>query len=292
MWGKAGLARPVCGVCYLRFMKRSVPDLMNSESPLVMVTAYDFPGGKVAEAAGVDLILVGDSLGNVVLGYDSTAPVTLADMIHHARAVRRGAPETFLVVDLPFGTYHTGVTDAMRSAVRVIQETGADAIKMEGATPEVVEVVRVLTRNGIPVMGHVGLMPQTATAQGGLRVQGKDDESARRTLDGALALAEAGAFSVVLEAIPARLARLITEKLPVPTIGIGAGVNCGGQVLVTHDLLGVYEGEEKKIAKRYAEVGRISREAITQYASEVRARAFPTRENSFVMKDDVLDKLY
>ena len=135
-------------------------------------------------------------------------------------------------------------------------------------------------------------MPQTATAQGGLRVQGKDDESARRTLDGALALAEAGAFSVVLEAIPARLAKLITEKLPVPTIGIGAGVNCGGQVLVTHDLLGVYEGEEKKIAKRYAEVGRISREAITQYASEVRARAFPTRENSFVMKDDVLDKLY
>lgn len=273
-------------------MKRSVPDLMNSESPLVMVTAYDFPGGKVAEAAGVDLILVGDSLGNVVLGYDSTAPVTLNDMIHHARAVRRGAPDTFLVVDLPFGTYHTGVTDAMRSAVRVIQETGADAIKMEGATPEVVEVVRVLTRNGIPVMGHVGLMPQTATAQGGLRVQGKDDESARRTLDGALALAEAGAFSVVLEAIPARLAKLITEKLPVPTIGIGAGVNCGGQVLVTHDLLGVYEGEEKKIAKRYAEVGRISREAITQYASEVRARAFPTRENSFVMKDDVLDKLY
>lgn len=257
-----------------------------------MVTAYDFPGARQAQAAGVDLILVGDSLGNVVLGYDSTAPVTLDDIIHHARAARRGAPETFLVVDLPFGTYQTGVTDAMRHAVRVIQETGADALKMEGATPEVLEVVRVLTRNGIPVMGHVGLMPQTATAQGGLRVQGKDDDSARRTLEGALALQEAGAFSVVLEAIPARLARLITERLDVATIGIGAGVHCDGQVLVYHDLLGLYEGDEKKIAKRYAELGRQAREALETYAAEVRAREFPTKDQSFVMKDEVLDKLY
>ncbi|KQR04590.1 3-methyl-2-oxobutanoate hydroxymethyltransferase [Deinococcus sp. Leaf326] len=272
--------------------KRSVPELMASADPLVMVTAYDYPGGRHAEAAGVDLILVGDSLGNVVLGYDSTAPVTLADMIHHGRAVRRGAPNTFLVVDLPFGTYHTGVHDAMRHAVRVIQETGADALKLEGSTPEVLDVVGTLTRNGIPVMGHVGLMPQTATAQGGLTVQGKDDASARRTLDGALALQDAGAFSAVLEAIPARLARLITERLTIPTIGIGAGVHCRGQVLVTHDLLGVYEGEHKKIAKRYAEVGQVSREAIAAYAAEVRGRTFPAKENSFVMKDDVLDKLY
>ena len=257
-----------------------------------MVTAYDFPGARQAQAAGVDLIRVGDSLGNVVLGYDSTAPVTLDDIIHHARAARRGAPETFLVVDLPFGTYQTGVTDAMRHAVRVIQETGADALKMEGATPEVLEVVRVLTRNGIPVMGHVGLMPQTATAQGGLKVQGKDDDSARRTLEGALALQEAGAFSVVLEAIPARLARLITERLDVATIGIGAGVHCDGQVLVYHDLLGLYEGDEKKIAKRYAELGRQAREALQTYAAEVRAREFPTKDQSFVMKDEVLDKLY
>ena len=272
--------------------KRTLPDLMTAGAPLVMVTAYDYPGGKIAEGAGVDLILVGDSLGNVVLGYDSTAPVTLGDMIHHGKAVRRGAPNTFLVVDLPFGTYHMGVSDAMRSAVRVVQETGADAVKMEGSTPEVLEVVRVLTRNGIPVMGHVGLMPQTAVAQGGLRVQGKDDDSARRTLEGALALAEAGAFSVVLEAIPARLARLITERLPVPTIGIGAGVHCDGQVLVVHDLLGIYEGEDKKIAKRYAELGRQAREALGAYAQEVRTRTFPTKDNSFVMKDDVLDKLY
>lgn len=273
-------------------MKRSLPELQHSPQPLVMVTAYDYPGGQHAEAAGVDLILVGDSLGNVVLGYDSTAPVTLADMIHHARAVRRGAPDTFMVVDLPFGTYHTGVQDAMRNAVRVIQETGADAIKMEGASPEILSVVQTLTRNGIPVMGHVGLMPQTATAQGGLKVQGKDDASARATLEGAHALQEAGAFALVLEVIPARLARLITGKLSIPTIGIGAGVGCGGQVLVTHDLLGVYEGDEKKIAKRYAEVGRISREAIEKYAAEVRAREFPAKDNSFVMKDEVLDKLY
>ena len=257
-----------------------------------MVTAYDYPGARHAEAAGVDLILVGDSLGNVVLGYDSTAPVTLADMIHHGKAVRRGAPNTFLVVDLPFGTYHTGVTDAMRHAVRVIQETGADAVKMEGSTPEVLEVVRVLSRNGVPVMGHVGLMPQTAAAQGGLRVQGKDDDSARRTLGGAVALQEAGAFAVVLEAIPARLARLISERLSVATIGIGAGVHCDGQVLVYHDLLGLYEGEEKKIAKRYADLGREAREAIAHYAAEVRAREFPSKDNSFVMKDEVLDKLY
>ncbi|WP_216321768.1 3-methyl-2-oxobutanoate hydroxymethyltransferase [Deinococcus aestuarii] len=273
-------------------MKRSVPDLLHAQEPLVMVTAYDYPGGRHAQGAGVDLILVGDSLGNVVLGYDSTAPVTLGDMIHHARAVRRGAPETFMVVDLPFGTYHTGVTDAMRAAVRVIQETGADAVKMEGATPEVLEVVSVLARNGVPVMGHVGLMPQTATAQGGLKVQGKDEESARRTVDGAVALEAAGAFAVVLEAVPARLARLITERLHVPTIGIGAGVHCRGQVLVYHDLLGVYEGEEKKISKRYAELGREAREAIATYAREVRAREFPTKEQSFVMKDEVLGKLY
>ncbi|MVN87036.1 3-methyl-2-oxobutanoate hydroxymethyltransferase [Deinococcus sp. HMF7620] len=273
-------------------MKRSIPELQHAEVPLVMVTAYDYPGGRHAEAAGVDLILVGDSLGNVVLGYDSTAPVTLGDMIHHARAVRRGAPDTFMIVDLPFGTYHTGVQDAMRHAVRVIQETGADAVKMEGATPEILEVVQTLTRNGIPVMGHVGLLPQTATAQGGLRVQGKDDASARLTLDGAAALEAAGAFAIVLEVIPARLAKLVSERLRIPTIGIGAGVHCGGQVLVTHDLLGVYEGEEKKIAKRYAELGRAAREAIEAYAAEVRAREFPTKDNAFVMKDDVLGKLY
>lgn len=273
-------------------MKKSIPDLQNSAEPLVMVTAYDYPGGVTAQAAGVDLILVGDSLGNVVLGYDSTALVTLDDMVHHARAVRRGAPETFLVVDLPFGTYHTGVTDAMRNAVRLIQQAQADAVKLEGDSPEILEVIGNLTRNGVPVMAHVGLTPQTATALGGLKVQGKDDASARRILEGALACQAAGAFAVVLETVPARLARLISERLTIPTIGIGAGVHCDGQVLVWHDLLGVFEEGPKKISKRYAELGATAREALGAYAAEVRGRAFPTKDNSFIMKDEVLDKLY
>jgi 3-methyl-2-oxobutanoate hydroxymethyltransferase len=273
-------------------MKLTVPQIAAAPAPLVMVTAYDYPGALHAQNAGVDLILVGDSLGNVVLGYDSTAPVTLSDVIHHARAARRGAPETFLVVDMPFGTYHTGVTDAMRAAVAIIQQTGADAVKMEGSSPEVLEATRTLTRNGVPVMAHVGLLPQTATAQGGMKVQGNGVEGARQVLAAALNVQEAGAFSVVLEVIPARLARLITERLHIPTIGIGAGPHCKGQVLVTHDLLGVYEGEHKKIAKRYAEIGAIATGAIRDYAAEVRGGQFPAKENSFVIKDEVLDKLY
>lgn len=270
----------------------SIPELQSRDEPLVMVTAYDYPGGRTAQAAGVDLILVGDSLGNVVLGYDSTALVTLDDMVHHARAVRRGAPDTFLVVDLPFGTYHTGTTDAMRNAVRLIQQASADAVKLEGDSPEILEVIGNLTRNGVPVMAHVGLTPQTATALGGLKVQGKDDASARRILDGALACEAAGAFAIVLETVPARLARLISERLTIPTIGIGAGVHCDGQVLVWHDLLGVYEEGPKKISKRYAELGVAGREALEAFAGEVRGRTFPAKENSFIMKDEVLDKLY
>ncbi|ULH15121.1 3-methyl-2-oxobutanoate hydroxymethyltransferase [Deinococcus sp. KNUC1210] len=278
-------------------MKLTVPQIIAAAqspdaAPLVMVTAYDYPGAQHAQNAGVDLILVGDSLGNVVLGYDSTAPVRLTDIAHHARAARRGAPETFLIADLPFGTYQTGVQDAMRSAVYLIQETGADAVKMEGSSPEVLEATRTLARNGVPVMGHVGLLPQTATAQGGMKVQGRDEASAKQVLDAALSVQEAGAFAVVLEAIPARLARVVSERLQIPTIGIGAGPYCKGQVLVTHDLLGVYEGQHKKIAKRYAEVGQISTQAIRDYAAEVRGRQFPAKENSFVIKDDVLDKLY
>ncbi len=271
-------------------MKLTLPELRR-ETPLVMVTAYDFPSAQQAERAGIDLILVGDSLGNVVLGYDSTAPVTLSDVIHHTRAVRRGAPETFLVADLPFGTYHTGLQDAMRAAIKIIQETGADAVKLEGASPEVLEVIRVLSRNGIPVMAHVGLTPQTEISLGGRKVQGRDEAGAQRILEAAQAVAAAGAFAVVLEVIPARLSRLITDRLEIPTIGIGAGPYCGGQVLVYHDVLGVYDGE-KKIAKRYAELGQLATEALKSYAAEVRGKAFPTKENSFIIKDEVLDKLY
>ncbi|RTR29837.1 3-methyl-2-oxobutanoate hydroxymethyltransferase [Deinococcus radiophilus] len=272
--------------------KLSLPQLMHPERPLVMVTAYDHAQARHAQGAGVDLILVGDSLGNVVLGYESTAQVTLGDMLHHARAVRRGAPQTFMVVDLPFGTYQLGAEEALRAAVGLVQEAGADAVKLEGASANELDVVRRLVAAGIPVMGHVGLLPQTATAQGGLRVQGKDEGSARLALDGALALEQAGAFSVVLEAIPAALAALITGRIQIPTIGIGAGPECDGQVLVYHDVLGVNEGPVMKMVRRYAEVGRQSREGLSAFAAEVRAREFPGPANSFSVDDEVLQKLY
>lgn len=272
--------------------KKTLPQLLRPEAPLVMVTAYDYAQAGHAQGAGVDLILVGDSLGNVVLGYESTAQVTLADMLHHARAVRRGAPDTFMVVDLPFGTYQLGPQDALRAAVTLVKEAGADAVKLEGATLNELEAVRRLSAAGIPVMGHVGLLPQTATAQGGLRVQGRDEASARLALEGALALQGAGAFSVVLEAIPAPLAALITKRLDIPTIGIGAGAACGGQVLVYHDLLGLFEREPLKMVRQYAEVGRLSREALGRYAAEVHAGEFPTQANSFGMSDEVLGRLY
>lgn len=274
--------------------KRSIPDLQNlrNNTPLVMVTAYDYPSGQQAAAADVDLILVGDSLGNVILGYESTALVTLADMIHHAKATRRGAPDTFMVVDMPFGTYTSGLEAGLKNAVHLMQATTADALKVEGCSLEVLELVQVLTRNGIPVMGHVGLTPQTATSQGGLRVQGRDEDAARHIINGAFQLQQAGAFAVVLEVIPARLAEVVTEKLHIPTIGIGAGVHCSGQVLVYHDLLGVYENDRKKLAKRYAEVGRVAREGLSSYVAEVRQGLFPTKENSFVIKTEVLEKLY
>jgi 3-methyl-2-oxobutanoate hydroxymethyltransferase len=271
-------------------MKKTVPDLAQSAEKLVMVTAYDYPGGLQAQRAEVDLILVGDSLGNVVLGYDSTAQVTMEDIIHHARAVRRGAPDTFLVVDMPFGSFQTGVHDALRNAVRLVKETGADAVKLEGGE-EVEEITRALTRVGIPVMGHVGLRPQTAVAQGGLKVQGRTVEDAHAVVRGALSAERAGAFAVVVEAVPSKLAEIVTSRLRVPTIGIGAGPHCRGQVLVWHDLLGVYEGEEKKLARRYAELGRTATDALRAYAAEVRGGQFPTAEHGFLMKTEVLRAL-
>ncbi|WP_110887577.1 3-methyl-2-oxobutanoate hydroxymethyltransferase [Deinococcus yavapaiensis] len=267
--------------------KKTIPDFLHHDDKIVMVTAYDYPGAAHAERAGVDIILVGDSLGNVVLGYESTTQVTLDDIVHHAKAARRGAPNTFLVADMPFGTYHTGLKRAREAAVRLIQESGADAVKVEGATPEILEVVRVLSRNGIPVMGHVGLTPQTATSLGGLKVQGKTVEHALRILREARDVEAAGAFAVVLEAVPNKLAGLVTQRLRVPTIGIGAGPDCRGQVLVYHDLLGVYE-EHKKLAKRYAELGRDATAALEAYAREVREGAFPQPDNGFLMKSDVL----
>jgi 3-methyl-2-oxobutanoate hydroxymethyltransferase len=257
---------------------------------LAMLTAYDFPTARLVAEAGVELILVGDSLGMVVLGYDSTVPVTLDEMVHHTRAARRGAPQAFLVADLPFLSYATAEA-ALASSARLMKEAGADSVKLEGGT-EVVPIVQALVRAGVPVLGHVGLTPQTASALGGYRLQGKDEETARRVLEGAEALDAAGCWGVVLELVPASLARLVTERITIPTIGIGAGAHCDGQVLVFHDLVGLFSGFTPTFVKRYAEAGNTIREAVAKYAEEVRSGGFPSESHSFAIKDEVVKQLY
>jgi 3-methyl-2-oxobutanoate hydroxymethyltransferase len=257
---------------------------------LAMLTAYDYPGARLVAEAGIDLILVGDSLGMVVLGYDSTVPVTVEDMVHHTKAVRRGAPEAFVIADLPFLSYST-VEQALAASGRLMKEAGADSVKLEGGE-EVVPVVEALVRAGVPVLGHVGLTPQTASALGGYRLQGKDEAGARRILDGAVALEQAGCWGVVLELVPAPLARLVTDRLGIPTIGIGAGAHCDGQVLVFHDLVGMYSGFTPTFVKRYAEAGAAIRDAAARYAAEVRDGSFPGEGKSFAMNDELLKKLY
>jgi 3-methyl-2-oxobutanoate hydroxymethyltransferase len=257
---------------------------------LAMLTAYDYPTAKLVAEAGVELILVGDSLGNVVLGYDSTVPVTMEDMVHHTRAARRGAPQAFLIGDMPFLSYGTP-EQALENAARLMKDAGADSVKLEGGE-EVVPIVEALVRAGVPVLGHVGLTPQTASALGGYKLQGKDETAAKRILDGALALERAGCWGVVLELVPAPLAKLITARIGIPTIGIGAGADCDGQVLVFHDMVGMYSGFTPTFVKRYAEVGQAIKEAVTRYAAEVRDGSFPGEGKSFGMKDEVLKRLY
>jgi 3-methyl-2-oxobutanoate hydroxymethyltransferase len=256
---------------------------------LAMLTAYDFPTARLVAEAGVELILVGDSLGMVVLGYDSTLPVTVADMVHHTRAARRGAPEAFLIADMPFLSYATAER-ALESASRLMKDAGADSVKLEGGE-EVVPVVEALVRAGVPVLGHVGLTPQTASALGGYKLQGKDEAAAKRIMEGALALEAAGCWGVVLELIPAPLAKLATERLGIPTIGIGAGADCDGQVLVFHDMVGMFSGFTPTLVKRYAETVEAIRGAVARYAAEVRAGTFPGEGKSFGMKDEVLKRL-
>jgi 3-methyl-2-oxobutanoate hydroxymethyltransferase len=235
---------------------------------------------RLVEAAGVDVVLVGDSLGMVVQGNDNTLPVTLDEMIYHCRAVARVLRRPHLVGDLPFMSYQTGPAEAMRSAGRLLKEGGCAAVKLEGGE-EMAETVARMVAVGIPVMGHVGLTPQSVHAMGGFRVQGRDDEGAERILTGARALRDAGAYSIVLEGMPLTLAARITAELDVPTIGIGAGPHCDGQVLVFHDMLGLLDDFRPKFVKRYAELGTAAREAIATYVREVRAGEFPTREHSF-----------
>jgi 3-methyl-2-oxobutanoate hydroxymethyltransferase len=257
---------------------------------LAMLTAYDYPSARLVAEAGVDLILVGDSLGMVVLGYDSTLPVTVDDMVHHTRAARRGAPDAFLIGDMPFLSYGTP-EQALATAARLMKHAGADSVKLEGGV-ESVPIVEALARAGVPVLGHVGLTPQTASALGGYRLQGKDEENARRIVDGALALEAAGCWGVVLELVPAELARLVTERIAIPTIGIGAGGHCDGQVLVFHDVVGLFSGFTPTFVKRYTEAGSAIRDACARYAEEVRSGAFPGEKQSFAMKEEVLKRLY
>jgi 3-methyl-2-oxobutanoate hydroxymethyltransferase len=243
------------------------------------LTAYDYPSARLADRAGVDVVLVGDTLGPLVLGYDNTLPVTLGEMLHHVRAVKRGVRRALLLADMPFGTYQVSSEDAVRNAARLIKE-GAQALKLEGGEP-VIETVRRLTESGIPIMGHLGLTPQSIHIFGGNRAQGKDAAAQRRMMADAQALEAAGAFAIVLEAIPAQLAAQITETITIPTIGIGAGPACDGQVQVWHDILGMAPGRQLRHTKRYAEMGELVESAIRAYADEVRADRFPSKEHSF-----------
>lgn len=249
--------------------------------PISMLTAYDYPSAKLAEEAGIDLLLVGDSLGNVVLGYETTIPVTLDDMIYHTKAVVRGAAGTFIVADMPFMTSRVGVETALRSAARLMQEGGAHAVKMEGGR-EIADEVAACVRAGIPVMGHIGLTPQSVHQIGGYKVQGKLEQEAERLLADALALESAGAFAIVLELVTEPIAEKITNRLSIPTIGIGAGRHCDGQVLVFHDLLQYASPyREKRFVKTYADIGTTIRDAIGRYVGDVKQRAFPEQRHAF-----------
>jgi 3-methyl-2-oxobutanoate hydroxymethyltransferase len=250
-----------------------------------MLTAYDYPTALAIDRAGIDCILVGDSLGMVVLGYPNTLPVTMEDMLHHCRAVSRGARYAFLVGDMPFMSYQASVSDAVRNAGRFLQESGMDAVKLEGGR-ERAEAVRQIVLAGIPVMGHLGLTPQSVHQLGGFRPQGRDAEAARRLLEDAQILQEAGCLSLVMESVPARLAELISRRLHIPTIGIGAGAGCDGQVLVTHDLLGLFDRFTPKFVKKYADLHGEMQRAFGQYRSEVENGSFPEEQHSVEMPDE------
>ena len=259
--------------------------------PITMLTAYDYPSAKLAEEAEVDMILVGDSLGMVVLGYDSTVPVTVEDMIHHTKAVRRGAKETFIVTDMPFMSYHVSLQETMHNARRIVQESGAHAVKVEGAG-EVLSIIQYLTNAGIPVVAHLGLTPQSVGVLGGYKVQGKDAESAKKLLEDAKKCEEAGAMAIVLECVPMQLAELVSEELTIPTIGIGAGKKVDGQVLVYHDLISYGVNRVPKFVKQYTSVQEEIVRGISQYVAEVKTRQFPEEKHSFTMKEEEYVALY
>lgn len=259
---------------------------------MVCLTAYDYPTARIVDEAGTDLILVGDSLGNVVLGYDTTVPVTIDEMVHHTRAVRRGVVRALLVADMPYGSYHTGADDAVRAALRLIKEGGAEAVKLEGGRSRA-EIIRRLVAEEIPVMGHIGLTPQSVNKLGGFRLQGKTAEAARGLIEDARALEAAGAFAIVLEVVPREIAKLVTEAIKIPTIGIGAGANCDAQILVTHDLVGLSFTENRKprFVRQYADVRRQMNDAITRFADDVRAGIYPSDDESYPLPAEAAEEI-
>jgi 3-methyl-2-oxobutanoate hydroxymethyltransferase len=254
--------------------------LKRKSEPITVVTAYDFPTARLADEAGVEMILVGDSLGTVVLGYDSTLPVTMEDMLHHTRAVTRAQPSALVIADMPFMSYQVSVEQAVHNAGRLVQEASADAVKLEGGE-RVAAAVRRIVDIGVPVMGHLGLTPQSVLAFGGYKVQGRGEADQERLLREAKLLEASGCFSIVLEGIPAKLGGEISRALTVPTIGIGAGVACDGQVLVTHDLLGLYHGRTPKFVRKYADLSDVMRGAFERYVADVKGRQFPSDRESY-----------
>lgn len=258
---------------------------------LTMLTAYDYSTAKLMDEAGINGILVGDSLGNVILGYEDTISVTMEDMIHHGAAVARGAKNALVVIDMPFMSYQTSVYDALVNAGRLMKEGRAGAVKLEGGKT-ICPQIQAITGAGIPVMGHLGLTPQSINAFGGFKVQGKTEEAAKQLVEDAKAVEEAGAFALVLECVPKKLADLITKEVNIPTIGIGAGNGCDGQILVYQDLLGMFSDFTPKFVKKYANVGEVMKEAFRSYIDEVEQGIFPAKEQEYAIADDVIDKLY
>lgn len=274
--------------------KNSVLTFKNAKlngAKITMLTAYDYSTAKLMDEVGIDSILVGDSLGNVILGYEDTISVTMEDMICHGAAVARGAKNALVVVDMPFMSYQTSVYDALVNAGRLMKEGRAGAVKLEGGK-SVCPQIKAITQAGIPVMAHLGLTPQSIHAFGGHRVQGKTEEAAKKLLEDARAVEEAGAFAVVLECVPSKLADIITKELTIPTIGIGAGNGCDGQVLVYQDLLGMFSDFTPKFVKKYANVGEIMKEAFKEYKKEVSDGVFPAKEHEYAISDEVIEKLY
>ena len=275
-------------------MKNSVLTFSKKKSEgkkITVLTAYDYTMAKLINDSGVDAILVGDSLGNVILGYEDTLSVTMDDMVHHCRAVARAADKAMVVVDMPFMSYQVSVEEALHNAGRLMQEGRANAVKLEGGT-RVCPQIRAMVDAGIPVMAHLGLTPQSINAFGGYKVQGKTQEQAAKLLADALAVQEAGAFSLVLECVPMQLATLITKKLDIPTIGIGSGAGCDGQVLVAQDMLGMTPGVSPKFLKHFAPVGEIIQKAVSDYVQEVENGTFPTEEQGFSIGDEIIENLY